>query len=71
MGDTGVSLMSRDGDILASAEIPQKPISRPIIGDFDSDGVTDVIICMYSNIYIYIYNLLNNLFIFYRIFFFI
>jgi hypothetical protein len=56
MGDAAVSLMSRDGDILASADIPQKPISRPIIGDFDSDGVTDVIICMLEFNLIFIFN---------------
>jgi outer membrane protein assembly factor BamB len=44
VGDSKVSLMSRDGSFLASTDLPRKPIAHPIIGDFDSDGVTDVII---------------------------
>jgi hypothetical protein len=44
VGDTKMSLMSREGTILANADLPRKPIAHPIIGDFDSDGVTDVII---------------------------
>jgi len=44
MGDHSMSLISREGIILAVAEIPKRPIARPVIGDFDSDGVTDVIV---------------------------
>ena len=44
VGDSKMSIMSREGTILANADIPRKPIAHPIIGDFDSDGVTDVII---------------------------
>jgi hypothetical protein len=44
MGDTVVSLISREGAILASADIPSVPAAPPVLGDFDSDGVTDVII---------------------------
>ena len=44
MGDAMLSLISRDGDFLSSAEIPSKPVAYPVIGDFDSDGVTDVIV---------------------------
>lgn len=44
VGDSKMSLMSRDGSFLASSDIPRRPIAHPIIGDFDSDGVTDVII---------------------------
>lgn len=44
VGDTEVSLISRDGFLLTSAKIPNTPIARPVIGDFNSDGYTDVII---------------------------
>ena len=44
VGDSKMVLMSREGDLLASAQLPRKPIAHPVIGDFDSDGVTDVII---------------------------
>lgn len=44
MGDSSLSLISRDGAFLTSAEIPARPVGYPVIGDFDSDGVTDVII---------------------------
>jgi len=43
-GENYFSLLSRDGELQATAEVPKIPISKPIIGDFDSDGVTDVII---------------------------
>ena len=44
VGDSKMALMSREGSILTSTDLPRKPIAHPIIGDFDSDGVTDVII---------------------------
>ena len=44
VGDAKMVLMSREGEILASTELPRVPIAHPVIGDFDSDGVTDVII---------------------------
>jgi hypothetical protein len=44
VGDAKMSLISRDGAFLTSTDLPRKPIAHPIIGDFDSDGVTDVII---------------------------
>jgi len=43
-GDNSLALLSRNGEIVAKADIPRKPILRPVIGDFDSDGVTDIII---------------------------
>ena len=43
-GDNSMALLSRNGDILANADIPRKPILKPVIGDFDNDGVTDIII---------------------------
>ena len=43
-GNNLLQLLSRDGVLLASADIPQSPILYPIVGDFDNDGVTDVTI---------------------------
>ena len=37
-------MLSRDGAVLSTSELPNKPISRPVFGDFDSDGVSDVIV---------------------------
>ena len=42
-GEKELALVSRDGHILSSTNLPKIPIARPIIGDFDGDGVTDVI----------------------------
>lgn len=42
-GEKEVALVSRDGHVLSSAALPNTPIARPVIGDFDGDGVTDVI----------------------------
>jgi len=44
VGDLSLALISREGDILSSSDIPRKPLGRPIVGDFDSDGVNDIII---------------------------
>lgn len=44
MGDRAISLVSRDGSLLSTSELPSEPISRPVFGDFDSDGVSDVIV---------------------------
>lgn len=44
VGDTSMSLVSHDGELLASIHLPKPPIAKPILGDFDSDGVTDIII---------------------------
>ncbi len=43
VGDKGMALYSKEGKTLASIDIPKEPIVRPILGDFDSDGITDVI----------------------------
>lgn len=42
-GEREVALISREGHILTQATLPKAPIARPIIGDFDGDGITDVI----------------------------
>ena len=42
-GERDLTLISRDGHILSTAVLPKSPIARPVIGDFDGDGVTDVI----------------------------
>lgn len=44
IGDTDITLLSRDGYLLTSAKIPNTPIGRPVIGDFNSDGYTDLIL---------------------------
>jgi hypothetical protein len=44
LGTRTMILLNRDGDVLATTELPNIPISRPVLGDFDSDGVTDLIL---------------------------
>lgn len=44
VGDGKVSIITRDGVLQASTVIPRPPISKPIFGDFDGDGVTDIVI---------------------------
>ena len=44
VGESRVSLTSREGEMLASAYLPKPSISKPVIGDFDGDGITDVLI---------------------------
>jgi len=43
-GESSLLLLSREGDALASAEIPRPPVAPPVLGDFDNDGVTDIIV---------------------------
>lgn len=44
-GESSLTLVSREGSILASADIPSPgPLTLPVLGDFDSDGVVDIII---------------------------
>ena len=43
-GESEMQLVSREGDILAIAELPKGPIAYPVLGDFDNDGVTDIIL---------------------------
>jgi hypothetical protein len=42
-GEKEVALVSREGHVLTQARLPKAPIARPVIGDFDGDGITDVI----------------------------
>eukprot|EP00602_Paraphysomonas_sp_CaronLab_P000131 CAMPEP_0185029850 /NCGR_PEP_ID=MMETSP1103-20130426/16431_1 /TAXON_ID=36769 /ORGANISM="Paraphysomonas bandaiensis, Strain Caron Lab Isolate" /LENGTH=711 /DNA_ID=CAMNT_0027564751 /DNA_START=30 /DNA_END=2161 /DNA_ORIENTATION=- len=42
-GDQDISVVSRDGVVLSTKSVPNTPIARPVIGDFDADGFTDVI----------------------------
>jgi len=43
-GESALELISRDGHYLTSSEIPSPPVARPILGDFDNDGVSDVVV---------------------------
>ncbi len=43
-GEDRMQLLDREGEVLAAADIPQPPVATPAFGDFDSDGVTDVIV---------------------------
>jgi len=44
LGDSSVAVISREGNILAQADIPKKPITRAVLGDFDGDGIVDIVI---------------------------
>jgi hypothetical protein len=44
VGESLISVISRDGELLTSTELPAAAKGRPILGDFDSDGVVDVVI---------------------------
>ena len=44
MGQDAITFISRDGEVLTSAEVPHIPLSRPIFADFDNDGVSDIMI---------------------------
>jgi len=44
VGQTSMSMYSQDGDVLASIEIPSVPVGKPLLVDFDSDGINDVIV---------------------------
>ena len=44
VGESKMSMLSPEGYIVTSATLPVKPTGQPILGDFDSDGVVDVII---------------------------
>jgi hypothetical protein len=43
-GEAAVQLLSKDGEVLSVSEIPAPPVARPVIGDFDNDGVTDIVL---------------------------
>jgi hypothetical protein len=44
VGTNSFALVSKDGYIQAEVELPSKPSRRPILGDFDGDGVTDLVV---------------------------
>lgn len=44
VGESELQLLSREGDALATAELPKPPMAYPVLGDFDNDGVTDIIV---------------------------
>ena len=43
VGDKSMALYSKEGKTLATIDIPKEPIVKPVLGDFDSDGITDII----------------------------
>ena len=46
VGDSRMSLISRTGDVLYTAEYSAPPITMPTLGDFNDDGVTDVVLVL-------------------------
>ncbi len=44
VGEKSIALFSKDGKALASIDVPKAPVANPVLGDFDSDGVTDIIL---------------------------
>ena len=44
VGDNSLGLYNRDGDLLVKAQLPKRPTAHPVLGDFNSDGVSDIII---------------------------
>lgn len=53
-GDMEAALLSRDnGATLTSIELPYPPSTRPVFGDFDNDGVNDVIIVSSDSLFGY------------------
>ena len=44
VGEKSIALFSKDGKTLASIDVPKAPVTVPVLGDFDSDGVTDIIL---------------------------
>lgn len=60
VGDKSIALLSREGRILAHIELPRPPIAPPIIGDFDSDGVVDVIITTEESILGYRFEVMSS-----------
>lgn len=53
VGDTKLAILSHDGEVLIEVEVGKASIAKPVIGDFDSDGVTDVIISTDGGIFGY------------------
>jgi hypothetical protein len=43
-GQNSFALLSREGDVLATSDIPHTPVARPVFVDFNGDGLSDVII---------------------------
>jgi len=43
-GQNQMALLSRDGDVLATSDVPQAPVIKPIFTDFNGDGLSDIIV---------------------------
>ena len=44
IGESEMQLISREGEGLTHAELPKPPIAAPVLGDFDNDGVSDIVV---------------------------
>ena len=44
LGDKSIALLSREGLILTKSDVPNIVTTRPVIGDFDNDLITDVVL---------------------------
>lgn len=44
VGQFALSLIDRGGEVLSYAEVPEAPVSIPVLSDFDHDGITDIIL---------------------------
>jgi hypothetical protein len=44
LGEKSFALLSREGNTLISTDLPNAPITRPIFGDFNNDGSTDLVL---------------------------
>ena len=44
LGDKSFSLVSREGHLLTITDLPASPRTKPIMGDFNNDGFTDMIL---------------------------
>jgi hypothetical protein len=44
VGETSLKIFSSAGDLLSTVEIPEPVVSKPVLGDFDSDGITDIVL---------------------------
>ena len=44
LGERLAVLVSTGGKVLATARLPAAPVAPPVVGDFDGDGISDVLV---------------------------